>query len=107
MRQRSRSAWLADGVDLKGEALVGADKPHEGRLGPDGGDVGWPVAAALNLAAEPKLPEIAKKADDLEAIKKAVEDAASVSGALLFSYLFVLFYLAVAAGAVTHADLFS
>lgn len=52
------------------------------------------------------LPEFAKKADDLEAIKKAVDDAASVSGGLWLSYLFVLFYLGVAAGAVTHADLF-
>src|SRR6516165_3864948 len=52
------------------------------------------------------LPPIAAKADDLEAIKKAVEDAASVSGGLWLSYLFVLFYLAVAAGAVTHNDLF-
>jgi uncharacterized protein YjbI with pentapeptide repeats len=46
------------------------------------------------------------KADDLESIKKAVDDAASVGGALWLSYLFVLFYLAVATGAVTHADLF-
>ena len=46
------------------------------------------------------------KADDLEAIKKAVDDAASVGGGLWLSYLFVLFYLAIAAGAVTHADLF-
>ncbi len=52
------------------------------------------------------VPPIAAKADDLEAIKKAVDDAASVGGALWVSYLFVLFYLAVAAGAVTHADLF-
>ena len=52
------------------------------------------------------LPEIAKKTDDLEAIKKAVDDAAAVGGGLWLSYLFVLFYLAVAAGAVTHADLF-
>jgi uncharacterized protein YjbI with pentapeptide repeats len=52
------------------------------------------------------LPKIAEKANDLEAIKKAVEDAAAVSGALWFSYLFVLSYLAIAAGAVTHADLF-
>jgi uncharacterized protein YjbI with pentapeptide repeats len=51
-------------------------------------------------------PPIAAKADDLEAIKKAVDDAASVGGGLWLSYLFVLFYLAVAAGAVTHADLF-
>jgi len=41
-----------------------------------------------------------------EAIKKAVDDAASVGGGLWLSYLFVLFYLAVAAGAVTHEDLF-
>src|SRR5271165_4409996 len=53
-----------------------------------------------------ELPKIAEKANDLEAIKKAVDDAAAVGGALWFSYLFVLFYLAVAAGAVTHADLF-
>ena len=57
-------------------------------------------------ATTPDLPDFAKKASDLEEIKKAVEDAASVSGALWFSYLFVLFYFAVAAGAVTHADLF-
>jgi hypothetical protein len=51
-------------------------------------------------------PPIGDKADDLDAIKKAVDDAASVGGGLWLSYLFVLFYLAVAAGAVTHADLF-
>ncbi|PZA13287.1 hypothetical protein DNX69_02605 [Rhodopseudomonas palustris] len=54
----------------------------------------------------PELPDFAKKADDLEAIKKAVDDASSVGGGLWLSYLFVLFYLAVAAGAVTHKDLF-
>jgi uncharacterized protein YjbI with pentapeptide repeats len=57
-------------------------------------------------AAPAALPKIAEKADDLEAIKKAVDDAAAVGGGLWFSYLFVVFYLAVAAGAVTHADLF-
>jgi uncharacterized protein YjbI with pentapeptide repeats len=51
------------------------------------------------------LPPIAAKADDLEEIKKAVEDAASVSGGLWLSYLFVLSYIAIAAGAVTHEDL--
>jgi uncharacterized protein YjbI with pentapeptide repeats len=50
-------------------------------------------------------PAIAAKADDLAEIKKSVEDAASVSGGLWLSYLFVLFYIAIAAGAVTHADL--
>jgi hypothetical protein len=47
----------------------------------------------------------AEKADDLEEIKKAVDDAAAVSGGLWLSYLFILFYIAIAAGAVTHIDL--
>ncbi|HMK90702.1 MAG TPA: pentapeptide repeat-containing protein [Methylocystis sp.] len=50
-------------------------------------------------------PILAEKADDLESLKKTVEDAAAVSGGLWLSYLFVLFYFAVAAGAVTHVDL--
>jgi len=62
--------------------------------------------APSKVASSDELPDFAKKADDLEAIKKAVDDAASVSGGLWLSYLFVLFYLAVAAGAVTHTDLF-
>jgi hypothetical protein len=63
-------------------------------------------AAAQPTAPEAGLPDFAKKADDLESIRGAVDDAAAVGGALWFSYLFGLFYLAVAAGAVTHADLF-
>jgi hypothetical protein len=43
---------------------------------------------------------------NVEAIKATVDDAASVDGGLWLSYLFTLFYLAVAAGAVTHAYLF-
>jgi hypothetical protein len=65
-----------------------------------------PTTAPPRPPSSSDLPPIAAKADDLEAIKKAVEDAASVGGGLWLSYLFVLFYLAVAAGAVTHADLF-
>jgi hypothetical protein len=57
------------------------------------------------LPAAPVLPAIAEKADDLLEIKKSVEDAASVSGGLWLSYLFVLSYIAIAAGAVTHVDL--
>src|SRR5262249_12815862 len=45
------------------------------------------------------------KADDLESVRKAVEDAAGVSAALWVSFLFLSFYLAIAAGAVTHTDL--
>ena len=73
---------------------------------PDRGDKNSLAAAE---ASEPRenltLPAIAAKADDLEEIKKSVEDAASVSGGLWLSYLFVLSYIAIAAGAVTHEDL--
>jgi hypothetical protein len=75
--------------------------PPEGHAATDAseaapGDV-WPTQA---------VSPVAGKTGDLEAIKKSVDDAASVGGGLWLSYLFVLFYLAVAAGAVTHADLF-
>jgi hypothetical protein len=64
-----------------------------------------PAVVAPGEPKETALPPIAAKADDLEEIKKAVEDAASVSGGLWLSYLFVLSYIAIAAGAVTHEDL--
>jgi uncharacterized protein YjbI with pentapeptide repeats len=47
----------------------------------------------------------AAKANDLEALRAAVVDAASVGAALWFSYIFVLLYLFIAAGSVTHRDL--
>jgi len=87
-------ATATSATDLRGSAPLQAS---EGSREPD-----FPS----KLAAPNELPDFAKKAEDLEAIKKAVDDAASVSGGLWLSYLFVLFYLAVAAGAVTHADLF-
>jgi uncharacterized protein YjbI with pentapeptide repeats len=57
-------------------------------------------------SAPPAIPALAAKADDLEALRTAVIDAAGVSFGLWVSYLFVLFYLLVAAGGVTHRDLF-
>ena len=48
----------------------------------------------------------AAKATDLQALRDAVVDAASVGGGLWLSYVFVFFYLAVAVGGVTHSDLF-
>src|SRR5271157_2138870 len=51
---------------------------------------GLATPSSLSVTNEPNLPPI----------------AADAGGALWLSYLFVLFYLAVAAGAVTHADLF-
>jgi hypothetical protein len=50
-------------------------------------------------------PALAAKATDLDALRTAVVDAAAVGYGLWFSYLFVLFYFAIAAGAITHRDL--
>src|SRR5216684_5589011 len=51
-------------------------------------------------------PALAAKANDLEALRNAVVDAANVGAGLWLTYLFVLFYLLVAVGSVTHRDLF-
>jgi hypothetical protein len=54
----------------------------------------------------PTAEALAGKAKDLQALRDAVVDAASVGAGLWFSYLFVLLYLFIAAGSVTHRDLF-
>src|SRR5271166_5013094 len=65
------------------------------------------AASSGDGAARPAdPPPLPAKANDLEALRKAVEDAANASGNLWLSYLFTLFYLLIAAGAVTHQDLF-
>ncbi|MGE3783686.1 MAG: pentapeptide repeat-containing protein, partial [Alphaproteobacteria bacterium] len=56
--------------------------------------------------ARPEPTGFAAKAKDLQALRDAVDQAATVSGALWLSYIFVFLYLAIAAGAVTHKDLF-
>ncbi len=64
------------------------------------------AARAERPAAPPDPAEtFAKEAYDLDAIRKSVEDAAAVSAGFWLSYLFVLFYIGIAAGAVTHKDL--
>jgi uncharacterized protein YjbI with pentapeptide repeats len=62
-------------------------------------------SAATHERAEPSAKAFAAKARDLEVLRDAVVDAASVGAGLWFSYLFVLFYLAIAVGSVTHRDL--
>jgi hypothetical protein len=54
----------------------------------------------------PNPPALAAKADDLEAVRGAVVDAAGISIGLWLSYLFVMFYLVSAVGGITHRDLF-
>ena len=56
--------------------------------------------------ARPEPSGFAAKARDLQALRDAVDQAAAVGGALWISYIFVFLYLAIAAGAVTHKDLF-
>ena len=63
-----------------------------------------PPAQAETARHPPSLTGAAA-AEDLEPLRKSVEDTAAVSGGLWLSYLFVLFYLGIAAGAVTHTDL--
>lgn len=56
----------------------------------------------------PKTPAekfVEKAQENLDLSRKSVDDAASVSGTLWFSYLFALFYIGIAAGGVTHKDL--
>ena len=49
---------------------------------------------------------LAEKAESVGTLRDAVVEAAGVSMGLWLSYLFVLFYFAIAAGGVTHRDLF-
>ncbi len=70
----------------------------------------WRLARARARAEKPAAPPVpiekfAKEAHDLDALRKTVEDAAVVSAGFWLSYLFVLFYIGIAAGAVTHRDL--
>jgi uncharacterized protein YjbI with pentapeptide repeats len=57
-------------------------------------------------ASSPQPADFAAKAKDLQALRDAVADAAGVGSGLWLSYLFVSLYLALAAGEVTHRDLF-
>ncbi|MBW7972106.1 pentapeptide repeat-containing protein [Bradyrhizobium sp. BR 10289] len=54
---------------------------------------------------EARIAKLREKSENLDAIKKAVEDAAAVGTPLWVSYLFLLLYIAIASAAVTHTDL--
>jgi uncharacterized protein YjbI with pentapeptide repeats len=86
------------GSDPKGE-LTMATEPQQLEL------VEPVVAEAEPEPLPPTALALADKARDLVAIRDTVVDAASVAAGLWFSYLFVLLYLLVAAGSVTHRDL--
>jgi hypothetical protein len=76
-------------------------------MAPDAADNAGPASAPIGLLPFPPVATgLAGKANDLEALRDAVVEAASVGAGLWFSYLFVLFYLLIAAGSVTHRNLF-
>lgn len=62
-------------------------------------------AAGLPNGPPESVQQFADKADNLDFMRKGVEDAASVSTGIWLSYLFALFYFGIAAGAVTYTDL--
>ena len=59
----------------------------------------------LTLAQTSSTAAFAATAKDLRSLRDTVVDAAGVGAGLWFSYLFLLLYLAIAAGSVTHRDL--
>ena len=63
------------------------------------------ITSQVSPSNWPIVGSFADKAKDLDAFRIAVVEAASVSMGLWFSFLFVLFYLAIAVGSVTHRDL--
>ena len=70
------------------------------------GDAAPPPAPGEPPPLPPTAEALAGRARDLQALRDALVDAAGVGAGLWFSYLFVLFYLPIAAGSVTHRDLF-
>jgi hypothetical protein len=71
-------------------------------------DLGPAPAASIMMPSPlpPTATAFATKAKDLQALRDAVVDAATVGGGLWYSYLFVLLYLLITVGSITHRDLF-
>jgi hypothetical protein len=67
---------------------------------------GAAMAGKTKGATPTSAKKFANKARDLDALRDALVDAAGVGAGLWLSYLFLFFYLFIAAAAVTHKDLF-
>ena len=83
---------MANGEADKPETVATAEAIATGRV--------------LGPRLNPKAQALAEQANDPAALRDAAVQAAAVSGPLWVTYLGAMFYLAVAAGAVTHKDLF-
>jgi hypothetical protein len=90
-----KNAIESDTAQESGPNAAAASAPEKKPTTPD----------SPKASNEALVEDLTKKTHDLDAVRKSVEDAASISGTLWFSYLFTLLYIAIAAGAVTHKDL--
>lgn len=80
---------------------IGTARAKKPAGGPSAAVPDSPAAAAAAALAQ----KFAERAHDLGALSKSVEEAAAVGTGLWLSYLFVLVYIGIAAGAVTHKDI--
>jgi len=58
-----------------------------------------------DLPIENKKIETVIEGDNLRALQRSLSDAAAIGTPIWLSYIFLMFYVAIAAGAVTHKDL--
>src|SRR4029450_5122050 len=65
----------------------------------------WRLSRARAEKSPATAEAFAERAHDLDGLRKSVEDAAAVSAGFWLSYLFVLFYIGIAVGGITHKDL--
>src|SRR5215469_2168834 len=111
LARRSPSALRSDGIIGTHRHKFGESGMAEETTEATAPDVVTGDAGPLRGTGEPPslsavATAFAAKARDLETLRDAVIDAASVGGGLWLSYLFVLLYLLIAVGSVTHRDLF-
>jgi hypothetical protein len=94
---------MVDGCILA-SAMARKTKQTGQSLGTDAANDGAPSTPQDRNIDSPSAQVFAAKAKNLDALREAVIDAAGVGGGLWLSYLFLFFYLFIAAAAVTHRD---
>src|SRR5215472_15310949 len=96
------------GAPTRSETPTMQEEPVQSASTPEVERAGEGVAAPVD-ADPPTLPAtavgLASKAQDLASLRDVVVEAANVAAALWLSYIFVLLYLLIAVGSVTHRDL--
>jgi len=105
----SPSDYVAPESEASEPPLASKVAPEDTVSGMSGSSFSPPQSEALPPLGTP-LPltaqVLAATAIDLKALRDTVVDAASVGAGLWVTYIGILFYLLIAAGGVTHRDLF-